>query len=92
MDPDDNLRNQLELAEAIIDQYDQYGEVGNYAAFELATLVLALQEWIQRGGYIPFAWRNHPTLRGSPERPSQLGMSPPSPRKLPPPRPRKRRR
>lgn len=89
MDPDENLRQQLQLAGAIIHLADEDYDATDDAV-RLAELVQAMNDWIQRGGYIPFAWRNHPTLRGSPERPSQLGMSPPSPRKLPPPRPRKR--
>lgn len=48
MDPNANLEEQLRLAEAILDE----GEEGN----RLAELVLALDEWIRRGGFLPEAW------------------------------------
>ena len=57
MDPDTNLTEQRELAQAIIT--DQLGIPPNYetAARELANLVLALDAWLRRGGFLPTAWR-----------------------------------
>ena len=74
MDPNENLKQQLELAGAILHLYHQdSGYDATEDAVRLAELVQALNDWIQRGGYIPFGWRNHPALRGSPAVPSRLG-------------------
>jgi hypothetical protein len=51
MDPDTNLAEQLELAQSMID-----GEADSDDCERLAELVLALHEWIQRGGAMPEAW------------------------------------
>lgn len=52
MDPDANLREQRELAQAIINE-----EAGAIEAERLAELVLALDEWIDKGGFLPTRWR-----------------------------------
>jgi hypothetical protein len=55
MDPSENLKRQIELAELIIqhetvDAPDRVGE----AAAELAELVIALDEWRRNGGFDPY--------------------------------------
>ena len=50
MDPDENLREQLELAK-LMHTHDDYGE-----ALRLAELVRDLDEWIKKGGFLPAAW------------------------------------
>ncbi len=67
MDPNANLREQLQLARDIQTTWDHCGEDGNLsleqinhvadAANRLAELVLALNEWIARGGFLPDQWR-----------------------------------
>lgn len=49
MDPTANLNRQLELAKALV-------EAGSPEAAELAELVLALDEWLTRGGLRPEPW------------------------------------
>lgn len=71
MDPDANLKEQLELAKAINearDEYDRDGETWSFMqdhewneqqaerAMRLAELVEALNEWILKGGALPAAW------------------------------------
>jgi hypothetical protein len=67
MDPNANLEEQLRLAaeiQAIIDDCDDNGDntpeqdvqlIASGA--RLAELVIALNEWIQKGGFLPGAWR-----------------------------------
>ena len=66
MDPNANLQEQLELAremQAIEDASDDEGnlaqeQVDDYQlkAGRLADLMLALNEWITKGGFLPSAW------------------------------------
>ena len=53
MDPNENLKEQLRLAEIIIESQD-----GNTHLFaeELAELVLGLDHWLSCGGSLPDAW------------------------------------
>jgi hypothetical protein len=56
MDPDANLAEQIRLATAIVsgvsgDDYDA-ADVDR-----LAELVLALHEWISKGGFAPAKWK-----------------------------------
>lgn len=51
MDPNANLKEQRELAEAIL-------ALEEVDATRLAELVLALDEWIAGGGSIPDRWHN----------------------------------
>jgi len=52
MDPDANLEEQLSLAQSFVETGD-----GDPEDLErLAELVLALHEWIQKGGALPSAW------------------------------------
>lgn len=55
MDPNANLREQLELALQIVTE-DQSPDVLEAAANRLADLVLALDEWIAKGGFLPARW------------------------------------
>lgn len=58
MDPDANLARQLELANLVIDPDLSHRVTGAFIdqAEELAELVLALHEWLARGGFKPKAW------------------------------------
>ena len=53
MDPNANLSEQLELAKAIVATDHPEPE----DAERLAELVLALDDWITRGGFLPDSWR-----------------------------------
>jgi hypothetical protein len=53
MDPDANLKEQLEIAKAIADGTYE----GSDDAERLAELVLALDEWIKSSGFLPKVWR-----------------------------------
>jgi hypothetical protein len=55
MDPNSNLEEQLRLAADLV-------EIGSADAARLAELVLALDEWIRRGGFIPARW-NRVTIK-----------------------------
>lgn len=58
MDPNENLKQQLELAGAILHLYHQdSGYDATEDAARLAELVQALNDWIVRGGFPPAAWR-----------------------------------
>jgi hypothetical protein len=59
MDPNATLKEMLELAEAIQQEYgDTDGNgVDQDDANRLAELVEALNGWIMRGGFFPQAWR-----------------------------------
>lgn len=65
MDPNANLAEQLELArqsqainDAGGDELTEDQELELVAiATRLAELVLALNEWIARGGFLPAVWR-----------------------------------
>ena len=59
MDPDINRREQLGLARLIVQGYEVDDETGidPEDAYRLAELVLALDEWIIRGGSLPERWR-----------------------------------
>lgn len=53
MDPDANLAEQLDSARRILS-----GEYANldFHAERLAELVIALDEWIRGGGFVPSRW------------------------------------
>lgn len=53
MDPNENLRLQLKLAEYLVDNDPKPGE---FESTELAELVLDLHEWLRKGGFLPSAW------------------------------------
>lgn len=58
MDPTTNLRKQHELAHLIIKEIDTHDNPRDLTqhANELAELVIALDEWIKRGGFMPAQW------------------------------------
>jgi len=57
MDPDANLTEQLELSKKLIHCLDNEPEPPELADIErLAELVLALNDWIRRGGFLPKLW------------------------------------
>lgn len=58
MDPNANLREQLELTERMLDPDSNYVDSGD--ALRLAELVEALSEWLRRGGALPDRWRREP--------------------------------
>lgn len=51
MDPDANLRRQLAIARAAI-----HVKGADSTLVELSELVLDLDEWIGRGGFVPRRW------------------------------------
>lgn len=59
MDPNANLEEQLDLAKKIIVASDRGSFLGVYSAERLAELVIALDEWIKNGGFIPRRWRKN---------------------------------
>jgi hypothetical protein len=68
MDPDANLKEQLELAARSQKIWDECSEDGCFTeeqeielsqlAFRLSELVEALDGWITKGGHYPKRWRN----------------------------------
>lgn len=66
MDPNANLTEQLALAAAFLraaddDEPDQSPDMDD--ARRLAELVLALDEWLRRGGFLPADWRGRVATR-----------------------------
>ena len=56
MDPDENLTEQLEIANRI-DNYNGNPLDALEDAERLAELVLALNEYLYKGGYLPKTWQ-----------------------------------
>lgn len=59
MDPDENLREQLDIAYGII----AAPRLERREDERLAELVLALDEWIKKGGFLPKAWQHTLTFK-----------------------------
>jgi hypothetical protein len=57
MDPNANLEEQLRLAARIVEDGDSGVGASSLHADRLAELVLALNEWITNGGFLPERWR-----------------------------------
>jgi hypothetical protein len=55
MDPTANLREQLEIARAMLAKDSEHIDTGD--AVRLAELVEALNQWIANGGFLPVQWR-----------------------------------
>jgi hypothetical protein len=61
MDPNANLKEQLALAQDLLDRIDEHGY--DYPALSdgnvecLCELVLALNNWIAGGGFLPSRWQ-----------------------------------
>jgi hypothetical protein len=53
MDPTANLAEQLDLANSILHD----GVEGPEDSERLAELVLALHDWINKGGFLPNQWK-----------------------------------
>lgn len=56
MDPDANLREQLELASKICFRFENEKPIREVDSDRLASLVIALDEWIRSGGSLPSKW------------------------------------
>ncbi len=56
MDPDANLREQLELAQKLSEAEWEDIDDAREDVYRLAELVLALDEWIRKGGFHPEPW------------------------------------
>ena len=56
MDPNANLQQQLCLASLILKADDENKTVDSPEAVLLAELVVALDEWLRKGGFLPHAW------------------------------------
>lgn len=56
MDPEENLREQLWLARSLVEAESPKKE----SAQRLAELVLALDEWLRKGGVLPRTWAPWP--------------------------------
>ena len=57
MDPNANLEEQRRLTARIQAQRDNYETPNDGDVFRLAELVVALDEWIASGGFLPSAWK-----------------------------------
>jgi hypothetical protein len=62
MDPNENLKEQLETADRIIQAVSEERFVHEGEAETLAELVLALDEWLKNGGFLPEEWRKGQNL------------------------------
>lgn len=56
MDPNENLREQIELAAAILEANDDDDAAILDNATRLAELVEALDGWLSKGGFLPERW------------------------------------
>lgn len=63
MDPDENLKQQLEIAAKILDDVDNERRLDHDAAIRLAELVQSLDEWVKKGGFLPKEWYDPQRLR-----------------------------
>lgn len=57
MDPDENLEEQLELAESILESVDEEEDPDPDDAVRLAELVVALNDWLVMSGALPRRWK-----------------------------------
>lgn len=63
MDPNANIAEQLMLARKILWDMDSSREADERAGTRLAELVVALDEWLKRGGVLPSRWT--PATKGA---------------------------
>lgn len=61
LDPDENLREQKEIAQRFVDGKMTTQEDFETDSLRLAELVVALDEWLSRGGFPPKAWKKSGT-------------------------------
>ncbi len=77
MDPNANLREQLEIASAILADYDNDAspspEALVNAVVTLAEQVIALDQWIRAGGFLPDAWDKEKNQTNEPFPPPEYG-------------------
>lgn len=65
MDPNANLTEQVRLAGEILDCCDDVAESeASEGVQRLAELVLALDEWLKGGGFLPSRWARKPEVVG----------------------------
>lgn len=57
MDPDENLKQQRRISAALMYQIENDRKVEDADVLRLSELVIALDEWIAKGGFLPAAWR-----------------------------------
>lgn len=57
MDPNMNLSDQLRLADSLVSQFENGKKMDADDAYDLAVLVIALNEWITGGGFLPTRWK-----------------------------------
>lgn len=57
MDPNANLKRQLEIARLLTGEDTTHDAVEDDVK-ELGELVCALDEWIRKGGFLPEAWQS----------------------------------
>ena len=56
MEPDANIKEQLELANALLNRMDAEKPVDEDDVSRLCGLVIALDWWIHQGGFLPKRW------------------------------------
>lgn len=56
MDPNANLKEQLQLASRITEAYEHDQHPSALDVARLVELVLALDQWLRKGGFPPAAW------------------------------------
>lgn len=56
MDPNANLYEQIKCATRIMQTLDVGEEIHSDDAYQLAELVVALDGWIRKGGFLPTQW------------------------------------
>lgn len=57
MDPDANLIEQRRIAARIVEAHDNERPMSGADAARLGELVIALDHWIARGGFLPASWQ-----------------------------------
>jgi D-alanyl-D-alanine dipeptidase len=63
VDPNANLNEQIEIAQRMSEGKERTGD-----ASRLADLVLALDDWMRRGGFVPRRWEWWKDQGGGPSR------------------------
>ena len=62
MDPDKALAETRALARAVLYQLEHNGSIDEYDAAQLAEHVMALDEWIAAGGFLPEDWQTEKSI------------------------------
>lgn len=58
MDPDENLKEQRQLAARLLWQQENDQPIDEDDVLRLSELVIALDNWIMAGGFLPKEWRH----------------------------------